>query len=64
MSCLKIIILLLALHCGHHYARPVHADVTTVKAVTYDYALNPCAPGHPPVSPDAGACVGTLFIPS
>jgi hypothetical protein len=62
MSCIKIAILTLALLCGHHHGRPVHAPGTV--AVTYDYAANPCAPGHPPVSPDAGDCQGARFIAS
>lgn len=42
---------LLAGHPGvavTHYGSPVR--------YAYDYAANPCAPHHPPVSPDAGAC--------
>jgi hypothetical protein len=47
-------------HPVHH--RHVHHSVVAVQTV--NYALYPCAAGHPPVNPDAGACQGTLFIAS
>ena len=51
--------LCLAMAGLHHH--PVHS---VVAVQTVNYALYPCAAGHPPVNPDAGACQGTLFIAS
>jgi hypothetical protein len=55
---IHVIVLTVALLLGHHHGHPVHAPVTV------NYSLTPCAPGHPPVSPDFGACIGTAFIAS
>jgi hypothetical protein len=51
---IHVILLILALLHTHHTA-VVHA---------VNYKLYPCAKGHPPVSPDWGACIGTNFRPS
>lgn len=66
---IHLIITTLAMLCDHHHGiiaglhhHSQHA-VTVAKTVT-NYALHPCAAGHPPVSPDQGACQGTKFIAS
>jgi len=59
---LRSVLLTCALICGHHHGQPVHVRPPVTHSV--NYALYPCAAGHPPVSPDFGACIGTLFIAS
>ena len=68
MHVLKMLIvvthLCLAMAGMHHHHATRHVHHAVVAMQTVNYALYPCAAGHPPVNPDAGACQGTLFIAS
>jgi hypothetical protein len=62
ITALKVLLVTMALFSGHAHGGPVHAGPPAHSAAYYK--LYPCAPGHPPVSPDWGMCRGTEFIPS